>query len=123
MGYAGVHGHAHRSLRAPGGGRTLILTLTLTLTLALTLALTLTLTLTQVAEGVPLMAVLEDDVALGRDFPEHIGRLAAMHLLGNGTGSLLRRKARRRQQAPADLVQLGACTEGYREHGLLGCVD
>ena len=83
------------------------------------------------------MAVLEDDVALGRDFPEHIGRLAAMHLPGNGTGSLLRRKARRRQQAPADLVQLGACTEGYivtlraatlllrayRKHGLLGCAD
>ena len=87
----------------------------------------------QVAEGVPLMVVLEDDVALGRDFPEHIGRLAAMHLLGNG--SLLRRKARRR--LPADLVQLGACTEGYivslraatrlldayRKHGLRGCAD
>ena len=42
-------------------------------------------------------------MAIGRDFPEHVGRLAAMHLLGNGTGSLLRRKARRRQ--PADLVQ------------------
>jgi GR25 family glycosyltransferase involved in LPS biosynthesis len=63
----------------------------------------------QVAEGVPLMVVLEDDVALGSDFPDHIGRLAAMHLLGNG--SLLRRKARRR--LPADLVQLGPCTEGY----------
>ena len=59
----------------------------------------------------------------GRDLSEHLGRPAPLHLLGNGTGSLLRRKARRRQQAPADLVQLGACTEGYREHGLLGCVD
>ena len=87
----------------------------------------------QVAEGVPLMVVLEDDVALGREFPEHIGRLAATHLLGNG--SLLRRKGRPR--LPADLVQLGACTEGYivslraatrllgayRKHGLLGCAD
>ena len=71
----------------------------------------------QVVHRVPMQVILEDDVALGRDFPAYVERIAARHR--------------------PDLVQLGGYGEGYltslrgatlllgafRRHGIRGCPD